>query len=147
MGLFGDAMMPFGYSGLTPDQSAMVQQQGYYYRPDAIQPGNAPWQQPPGYSNLTPDQIQAVNQQGFYTNAAPAEKTLWEKLKEGISGGLPTDLQKTLKEIGAPPQPMGASPLAPRQEAGAMNPYFNIYRRSQIDPRAALKSLLSGNLY
>lgn len=147
MALFGDAMMPFGYSGLTPDQSAMVQQQGYFFNPDAIQPGNVPWQQPAGYSNLTPDQIQAVNQQGFYTNAAAPEKSLWDKLKEGISGGGATDIQKTLDKLGAPPTPMGSALPAAARADPTMNPYFNIYRRLQIDPKAAFKALLGGGLY
>jgi hypothetical protein len=131
----------YGYSGLTPDQSAVVRNQGWFYNPDAQNTG---LQQPYGYSGLTPDQIQAVNTQGYYTPSAAREKTLMEKLAAGLGAdNKPFDLNKTLSEIGQPPQAQPAGPR-PLDRGGLMNPYLNIYRRGSIDPRAALKALLGG---
>src|SRR4249920_3591509 len=129
----GGGDMPFGYSGLTPDQAAVVRDQGFFYRPDAQNTG---LQQPEGYSNLTPDQIQAVNTQGFYTNPAAPQQSLWDKLAAGLGGQDFKDLQKTVAGMGAQQQQLALPPASPPRYPPAQNPYFNIYRRSQTDPRA-----------
>lgn len=146
LGLLGDAFG--GASASSGDQAAMQAQQGFYYRPDAIQSGNAPWAQPTGYSGLTPDQIQAVQQQGYYTGGGQQPESLWDKLRAGLgTPGAGDALKKITEELGGKPYQSPASPISHGAiGAGGGNPYFNIYRHISLDPRAALKSLMGGNL-
>jgi hypothetical protein len=129
---------PPGYSGLTPDQIAMVNQQGFFTSPNAVMP-NAPngqpqqLQQPPGYSNLNPSQIEAVNQQGFYTSPdATKQNSLWDNLMTaaGELGSTPkppsgpTSMPGGSAAMGAPPAPMRPMPGQTQRPPG-MGAYFS----------------------
>jgi len=157
MALFDDALMPFGYSGLTPDQIAQVQSQGYFMNPDATQA--SPQQQsgtgPAVDASGTPQNAAGLGQATGLDPKTLAslglidqpEKSLWDKLAAGLGGQDFKDLQKTVAGMGAQQQQLALPPASPPRYPPAQNPYFNIYRRSQTDPRAALKALLGGGLY
>jgi hypothetical protein len=139
----GGGGMPTGYSGLTPDQVNMVNNQGYFMNPDAYGTSQA---MPQGYSNLTPAQIQAVNQQGYFTNPdATQPDSLWDKLSKGIGSDKAAQGIKQIQGALAPPQPrqnLAPSPSLPPWHP--MAPVFNIYRRSSLDPETAFKALQMG---
>jgi hypothetical protein len=143
--VFGGGM-PTGYSDLTPDQAAMLQQQGYFMRPDAVMPTGSPgWQQPAGYSNLTPDQIQAVNQQGYYTQPGVQQPSLWSQIQSKLGASI-DPLQKAQQALAANngPRPSIAPPQYPSPMPSQYGNPYNIYRRSQLDPKHALAALLAG---
>lgn len=140
-----------GYSApMTPDQAAMVNQTGYYMRPDAVQPTGSTLPQPAGYSGLTPDQIQAVQQQGFYNQSQPQPpgqtQGMLQQIMSKLGSPAAADAIKQMQSGMQPPKPMGPTtlPVPPQQFSGFGNPAFNIYRRPVLDPRMALKGLLAG---
>jgi len=151
MALFGDFTsgvgMPTGYSGLTPDQAAMVQQQGYFMRPDAVMPNGGQFQQPAGYSNLTPDQIQAVNSQGYYNQPGVSQPSLWDKVTNALGGQSGQDAIKKLQDAMAGPQPVPHAPFTqPLTPYHAMAPrnIYNARQYSPLDPKLALQALQRG---
>jgi hypothetical protein len=148
MALFDDL---FGYGNLAPTLgSGSLANQDYSPFPAGFEQSLAQrmgFTGGPDASGLLPKDpnFQSYTAMGP-TTSLPPERTLWEKLAEGLGANEPMDLNKALKELGAPPQarPGAATPAGVGASYG--NPYLNIYRRSSIDPRAALKSLLGGGL-
>ena len=147
-----NAGMPFGYTGLTPDQIAMVNQQGWYPQSAMSLPTGQSVQQPQGYNNLTPAQAQQVAALGYYQQQqqqGEGQGSLWDKLKAGL--GSP-DLTKGLQQLGATTgqgQPRG--PMMPPSlpfSGGVSYPvsYLRQMLRSAspLDPRQALAQLLRG---
>jgi len=136
-----------GYSGLTPDQSNLLQQQGWFPRPDMVLPNGTNWAQPPGYSNLTPAQISTQNQLGYFSNPdAQQPEGLLGKLKDLAGSSGVADLQKAVG--GLTPQPRGGQqPMTPtRPPAGLLgqNPYHNLFTPNALDPKLALQRFQRG---
>jgi hypothetical protein len=143
-GLFGDAFDNlFGSWGSTGSGSlenqdyspfpagfeqSLAQRMGFTGGPDA----NNLLPKDPNFQSYTP-----VGNTSF-------EPTLWEKLAAGVGEDKPFDLNKTLSELGAPPTARGGATAPLRDPYQPGNPYLNIYRRSPVDPRMALKALLGG---
>jgi hypothetical protein len=152
MGLFddfssmlgGSGGMPTGYSGLTPDQINMVNNQGYFMNPDAYGTSQA---MPQGYSNLTPAQIQAVNQQGYFTNPDAAQPdSLWSKLAKGFGSPGVADAIKGAQGAMAPTgtRPNLAPPPQMQMPYRLPYPWTMPGRRSSLDPETAFRALQMG---
>lgn len=157
--LGGSGGQPTGYSGLTPDQTNMVNQVGYFMNPDAIAPqgsgttggmpyANGQWTQPTGYSGLNPSQIQAVQNQGYFTNPdAVQPQSLMQQLASKL--GSP-GMQNALSQLGkaATPQPAGP-PQPPMQFQQMPRPFTgfnpnNIFQRPSTNPAQAYQNLQAG---
>ena len=142
---------PSGYGNLTPDQQQLVQQQGWYPRPDMVMPTGSTLQQPAGYSNLTPAQASTVQGLGYYTpgqdQSQGGEQSLWSKIAKGLSspGGESAikDLQGAM--AGPKPLPNQAPPGLLSRPAPAMNPRYNIYTPNPFyDPKQSLARFQRG---
>jgi hypothetical protein len=142
--------MPTGYSGLTPDQLSLVNQQGFFPRPDMVLPAGQSLQQPQGYSNLTPAQAATVGGLGYYTNPdaqQPQSGSLFNQVMKALGSPGASQGIGNLQKAMAPPQPLGTTPTPPLPHypgALAYNPYHNLYTRAPLDPKLALQTLLRG---
>ena len=137
-----------GYGSLTPDQQQLVQQQGWYPRPDMVMPTGSTLQQPAGYSNLTPAQASTVQGLGYYTpgndsaGMGQGDQSLWSKISKGLASpageSAIKDLQGAMGGQRALPNQAPAGLLSPRA-APQSNPYRNIYTPNPFyDPKQSL---------
>jgi len=140
---------PTGYPTLTPDQSNMLSQQGWYPNPDMVMPDGSSPPATPGYSNLTPAQATTVNQLGYFTNDdAAKQKSMLETIADKLGSPEGQDALKKLQGAVAGPQQQRAAPGQPpiRMPPG-YNPLYNIYtarQRNPLDPNLALQRLMQG---
>ena len=148
---------PFGYSGMTPDQIRLINQQGFAPRPDMVLPTGSTLQQPTGYSGLTPAEAMSVNDLGYYSKNLGASDSgssdsLFSKLAKGLGSQQGQDAIKKLGELGDPGKPLGTPPAAaPRAPFGgaSLSPYAYLTRfNSPLDPKLALRRFMyGGSLY
>jgi hypothetical protein len=138
-----------GYpAGLTPDQIAMIQQQGFYPQPTMSLPTGTQLQQPAGYSGLSPAQAETVNQLGYYTGSQQPQ-SLWDKITASLGGDALKGVGDAAKGFSMPQARPNLAPAIPAHAAalGGYNPYNNLYTRHPLDPKRALAALLTGNPY
>jgi len=139
--------------GLTPDQQRMLQQQGWYPRPDMVLPTGVQNTQPQGYSGLTPAQAATVNSIGYYTQPSAqqgGQQSMWQKAVNAL--GDPNTMGQLKGAIGgiAGPQKPSGPPMMPQSPLHM--PYagggpYSIYRRASLDPKRALTNLQAGGIY
>ena len=141
--------MPTGYSGLTPDQLNLVNQQGWAPRPDMVLPAGQSLQQPQGYSNLTPAQAATVGGLGYYTNpdAQQSSGSLFNQVMKALDSPGAAKGIENLQKAFAAPQPLGTAPASPLPHyPGALNynPGHYAYTHASLDPKLALQTLMRG---